>query len=148
LLSFNAIYFYCKFILLIIRKHQNNFLGLLCYVLYFPALFQVRLDYILSLRQPTFSRWTAFQTKRFVWNLAADNPFPFVHQFRFYHTTSHYLCHEWCYHIRLVKIALGCSRNLMIYSSRLITTYWPKWILTPFLINFIRPAILVSVVFH
>ena len=37
--------------------------------------------------------------------LAADFPFPFVHQFRFYHTTSHYLCHEMSYHSRLVEIA-------------------------------------------
>jgi len=43
--------------------------------------------------------------------LAADYPFPFVHQFRFYHTTSHYLCHKMCYHFCLVEIALGTSRQ-------------------------------------
>ena len=52
-----------------------------------------------------------------------------MHQFRFYRTTSHYLCHGMCYHSRLVEIALGFSRNLMIYSRRFTPTLWPKDVL-------------------
>ena len=44
--------------------------------------------------------------------LAADNSFAFAHLFRFYHTTSHYLCHETCYHFRLVEIALRMSPTI------------------------------------
>jgi len=46
----------------------------------------------------------------------------YVDQFRFYHTASHYLRHELCYHIRLVEIALGRPRNLKIYSRRFTST--------------------------
>src|ERR1700675_4257074 len=80
----------------------------------------------------------------FVWCLAADYPFPFVNQFLFYHITSHYLCHKVRYRLYLVEIALGCSRNLMVYCKRFTLTFWPKW----FLIPLFRPAKLVSFVFH
>ena len=35
---------------------------------------------------------------------------------RFYHTTSHYLCHQLCYHVSLVEIIKNFSRNLKISS--------------------------------
>jgi hypothetical protein len=35
----------------------------------------------------------------------------YVDRFRFYHTTSHYLCHKMCYHSCLVEISLGLSRQ-------------------------------------
>lgn len=63
-------------------------------------------------------------------SLVADYLFPFVHQSRFYHTTSHYLCHKLCYRVCLVEIALGCPRNLMIYSKRFTPTFWPNRFLT------------------
>nr|YP_010365084.1 hypothetical protein M1I11_mgp173 [Exserohilum turcicum]UOU81310.1 hypothetical protein [Exserohilum turcicum] len=78
---------------------------------YYSAPFRVRFDYILSLRQPTSSRWTAHHNLKRLCCLAADYPFPFVHKFRFYHTTSHYLCHKMCYHSCLVEISLGISRQ-------------------------------------
>ena len=88
-------------------------------------------DYILSLLlidQSTFSRWTAHHNIKPLCCLAADYPFPFVHQFRFYHITSHYLYHKLYYYTCLVEIALGCSRNLMIYSKRFTLTFWPKYL--------------------
>ena len=92
------------------------------------AFFRMRLDYILSLRQPTFSRWTAHHFIFFLWCLAADYLLLF-YQFRFYHTTSHYLCHEICYHFRLVEIALRLSRNLMVYSKRFTFTHRLSYLL-------------------
>jgi hypothetical protein len=106
------------------------------------------LDYILSLRQSTSSRWTAHLSPpggRTLKVLGCGLPIFFRHQFRFYHTTSHYLCHEMCYHSRLVEIALGCLRNLMILSRRFTPTDWPGKVLTP---SIYRPAILVRIVFH
>ena len=55
--------------------------------------------------------------------LAADYPFTNVYRFRFYHTTSHYLCHRLCYHVCLVEIPLGFSRNLKVFSRRFASTY-------------------------
>ena len=46
---------------------------------FYPAPFRVRLDYILSFRQSTFSRWTAHLYRR----LAADYPFTFDINFDF-----------------------------------------------------------------
>ena len=72
--------------------------------------------------QPTSSRWTAHLIYLGIRCLAADYPLIYMYQSRFYHTTSHYLCHKICYHFRLVEIALGYSRNLMIYSRRFTST--------------------------
>jgi hypothetical protein len=103
----------------------------------------MRPDYILSLRQPTFSRWTAYHYKELYLACNESNlnwpimqkvrshfygtwlritHYTFIYQSWFYHTTSHYLCHKLCYHVCLVKIALGCSRNLKVYSRRFTST--------------------------
>ena len=57
-----------------------------------------------------------------IWYLAADCPLVNTNQSRFYHTSSHYLSHKTYYYSYLVMIALGCSRNLMVYSRRFTST--------------------------
>ena len=54
--------------------------------------------------------------------LGCGLPISFRHLFRFYHTTSHYLCHKMCYHSCLVEISLGLPRNLRVYSRRFTPT--------------------------
>ena len=55
-------------------------------------------------------------------NLAAD--YPLYYQSWFYLTSSHYLSHKMYYYSYLVMIALGLSRNLMVYCRKFISTYW------------------------
>nr|YP_009364287.1 hypothetical protein [Ophiocordyceps sinensis]ARF03361.1 hypothetical protein [Ophiocordyceps sinensis]QDH07209.1 hypothetical protein [Ophiocordyceps sinensis] len=52
--------------------------------------------------------------------LAADNPL--LYQSWFYLTPSHYLSHKMYYYSYLVMIALGRSRNLMVYCRRFTST--------------------------
>lgn len=54
--------------------------------LYYPAMFTLRLDYFLSLRQPSYNRLTFVQI---YWNLTADYLFTFVYQSLFYYVASH-----------------------------------------------------------
>jgi len=96
-------------------------------MLYNILFFRIESDYILSLRQPTFSRWTAHPYWiHSSWCLAADHLFPFVHLFRFYYTPSRYLGHKMYYYSYLVEITLRYSRNLMVYSRRFTSTRRPK----------------------
>ena len=54
--------------------------------------------------------------------LGCGLPISLRHKFRFYLTTSHYLCHKLCYHTYLVEISLGLPRNLRVYSRRFTPT--------------------------
>lgn len=72
----------------------------------YPAPFRVGLDYILSLRQPTFSRWTAhhegawLRITHFLSSSISMLP---------YHESLP--VPQMCYHICLVEIALGLPRQ-------------------------------------
>ena len=74
--------------------------------------------------------------------LGCGLPISLRYSSRFYHTTSHYLCHQLCYHADLVERTLGCSRNLMVYSRRFTPTNKPEEIshLTSFDLTLIRIA--------
>jgi len=75
---------------------------------FFYFLVKLELEFIgLSLLEASFavqSRSLLILRIRRRW-LAADYLFPYVHLFRFYHTSIHYVSHKMCYHSYLVETA-------------------------------------------